>query len=193
VGFSITWCAVREAEADRFVDAVGLRPTPETEEYPESPFSMAVLDNGWRVIWCNEYGSPALDPKAIEAASMASDVLLCLVEEHVMASSSELWSQGKRKWKISHEGENGPKGLDSSGELPECFKGIKAEMEQAQIAEGGEAADVDYIFEIPLKVAQSIVGFKHDEDCSHIKTGFVVLSASAPEAKKSIFQRLFNR
>jgi hypothetical protein len=66
-------------------------------------------------------------------------------------------------------------------------------MEQAQIAEGGEAADVDYIFEIPLKVAQSIVGFKHDEDCSHIKTGFVVLSASAPEAKKSIFQRLFNR
>lgn len=175
------------------MEAIGLRSTPKTEQYPESPFSMATLDTGWRVVWCNEYESQVLGSGAIEAASMVSDVLLCQVEEHVMASSSELWNQGKRKWKISHKGENGPKGLEAFGELPECFKGIKAEMEQAQLAEGGDAADVDYIFEIPLKVAQSIVGFKHDEDCPHIKAGFTVLSSSAPEAKKGMFQRLFNR
>jgi hypothetical protein len=154
---------------------------------------MAELDTGWRVIWCNEYGSRVFDSRTIEAASLASDILLCLIEEHVMASSAELWSQGKRKWKISHEGENGPKGLDALGELPECFNDIRTEMEQIQLSEGGEAADVDYIFEIPLKVAQSIVGFKHDETCPHIKAGFTVLSSSSPVATKSFFRRLFER
>jgi hypothetical protein len=86
-----------------------------------------------------------------------------------MASSSELWSGGKRKWRLSHEGENGPKGLSVAGELPETLDTIQREMEDLQLAEGGDDADVDYIFEIPLKVAKELVGFKHDEDCAHLR------------------------
>lgn len=85
-----------------------------------------------------------------------------------MASSSELWLDGSRKWWISHEGEDGPKGLDSAGELPENFPQIKAEMEAEQEKEGGVEADVDYLFEIPLLVAKSMTGFKHDEVCPRI-------------------------
>jgi hypothetical protein len=44
-------------------------------------------------------------------------------------------------------------------------------MEELQLAEGGDDAGVDYIFEIPLKVAQSLVGFKHDENCAHLIGG----------------------
>ena len=40
---------------------------------------------------------------------------------------------------------------------------------------------MDYIFDIPLKIAQSIVGFKHDENCPHItEEQFVVLSKTRP-------------
>jgi hypothetical protein len=93
-----------------------------------------------------------------------------------MASSSELWSGGKRKWWLSHEGEKGPKGLSVEGVLPEAFPAIRKEMEELQLAEGGDDAEVDYIFEIPLKVAQSLVGFKHDKDCAHLIGGhFVVM------------------
>jgi hypothetical protein len=57
-------------------------------------------------------------------------------------------------------------------------------MENAQGAAGGDEADVDHIFDIPLKVAQSIVGFKHDEDCPHMsEERFVVLSGHAPKRK----------
>jgi hypothetical protein len=98
---------------------------------------------------------------------------------HVMASSSEQWSRGARKWWLSHEGENGPKGFSGGGELPEVFLAIRTEMLEAQRNAGGDQADVDYLFDIPLKVAESIVGFKHDEDSTHLIDGsFVVLSAT---------------
>lgn len=109
-----------------------------------------------------------------------------------MASSSELWSGGKRKWWISHQGENGPKGLDTAGQLPDYFSAIKNEMEEAQRAEGGDDADVDYIFEIPLRVAQALVGFKHDEECPHVsEEQFVVLSR--PAMRKSFFAKLLGK
>jgi len=192
MGYSITWCAVREEGAPKLLEQLGLTPTGETEEFPESLVSTAELDTGWRVIWYNKYGCPFLRSEDLAVISDGQEVLMCLVEEHVMASSSELWSSGKRKWWISHEGENGPTGLSTDGELPACFAGIRSAMEQAQRAEGGEAAGVDYIFEIPLMVAQSLAGFKHDEVCPHItEEQFAVLSRT--ELKKGFLARLLGK
>jgi hypothetical protein len=177
MGWAITWCAVREDKAEQLLNQLGLSPTGETEDVPESLISTAKLDTGWRVIWYNEYDCPFLKPRDLSVLSSDKEVLLCLIEEHVMASSSEMWSQGKRKWWLSHEGEDGPKGLATGGDLPESFPAIRKEMEEAQLAEGGEDADVDYIFEIPLKVAEALVGFKHDENDTHVIGGqYVVLS-----------------
>jgi hypothetical protein len=176
MGYSITWCAVREEAADQLLSHFGLMASGKTEEDPESSFSTARLGTGWRLIWSNEYACPLLTKK-IADYSGGQDVLLCQIEEHVMASSAELWSGRSRRWWVSHEGENGPKGLDTEGELPECFASIRNEMENAQRAEGGEDADVDFIFEIPLKIAQSLVGFKHDENYGSVVNGsFMVLS-----------------
>jgi hypothetical protein len=57
------------------------------------------------------------------------------------------WQGDKRKWQISHEGENGPKGLSVEGDLPESFASIRRELDEAQYGEGDDA-DVDYIFEV---------------------------------------------
>ena len=186
MGFSITWCAVRDGNAQKVLDQLGLSPTGETEDVPESLISTATLATGWRVIWYNEYGCPFLRPEDFAVISNGQDVLMCLVEEHVMASSLELWRDGDRRWWIAHEGEDGPKGLATEGDLPDCLASIRREMEDAQRAAGGDAAGVDYIFEIPLRVAQTLVGFKHDEVTEE---PFVVLSRAVP--KKGFIQRLF--
>lgn len=186
MGFAITWCAVRDGDAQRVLDQLGLSPTGETEEVPESLISTAALESGWRIIWYNEYGCPFLRLEDLGVISKEHEVLMCLVEEHVMASSAELWRGGKRQWRISHEGEDGPRGLAAEGDLPECFASIRREMEEAQRAAGGDAAGVDHIFEIPLRVAQTLVGFKHDEVT---QDRFVVLSRPAP--KKGFLGRLF--
>lgn len=196
MGFSITWCAVREEQADAFLKELELSPTGEVEDMPESLISTAKLDTGWRLVWYNEYACPFLRPADMAALSRDREILLCLVEEHVMASSAEMWFQGQRKWWVSHEGEDGPKGLDTEGDLPESFPAIRKEMEETQLAEGGEEADVDYLFEIPLSLAQQIVGFKHDEDDTHvIDRQYVVLSmpSSEPAAPKGLLARLFGK
>ncbi len=192
MGFAISWCAVREDSADQLIQKLSLTPTGEAEQFPESLIAVGKLNTGWRVIWYNEYGCPFLRPDSLSRLSKDHDVLLCLVEEHAMASSSELWSGGKRKWWLSHEGENGPKGLSVAGEVPSTFAAIRKEMEDLQLAEGGDNAKVDYIFEIPLKVAQSLVGFRHDEVCDHLIGGrFDVMSIATP--KTGILNRLFRR
>lgn len=61
--------------------------------------------------------------------------------------------------------------------MPESFPAIREDLEQLQVAKGGDNADVDYIFDIPLKVAQILVGFKHDEECPHlVDKHYVVMS-----------------
>jgi hypothetical protein len=65
-------------------------------------------------------------------------------------------------------------------------------MEQAQLDAGGDQAGVDYIFEIPLKLAESLVGFKHDEDDKHVIDGhYVVLSRTEPAG--GLLRRLFGK
>lgn len=190
MGFSISWYAVREGGAQKLLDRLDLSPTGEMEEVPESLISTAKLDTGWRIIWYNEYECPFLRPEDLGAISNDQEVLMCLVEEHVMASSAELWGGGERRWRIAHLGEDGQNGLSAEGDLPECLASIRREMEEAQRAAGGDAAGVDHIFEIPLKVAQTLVGFKHDEVCPHMtEEQFVVLSRSTP--KKGLIARLF--
>ena len=190
MGFAITWGAVRDEHAERLFRHLGLSPTGETEELPESLIATARLDTGWRVIWYNKYGCPFLRPQDLKRISADYDVILCLIEEHVMSSSSELWSGGQLKWSLSHKGEDGPRDLSAQGELPECLPRIQKEMEQSQLAAGGDSAEVDYIFEIPLKVVESIVGFKHDEKCRHLLDGhFVVMSQAA--SKAGFFARVF--
>jgi hypothetical protein len=192
MGFSITWCAVPEDRADQFIQTLRLSPTGQTEEIPESLDCMAKLDTGWRVIWHNKYGCSYLKPKDLARLSTDHDVILCLIEEHVMATSAELWSKGKRKWWLSHEGENGPKGLEVDGDPPESYQATAKEMEALQLAEGGDKAEVDYISEIPLDVAKSLVGFKHDEICPHIIGGrFDVMARAAP--KTTMLSQLFGR
>lgn len=192
MGFSITWIAVHEAGAPKLQECLALSPTGETEEIPESLISAARLDTGWTVIWYNKYDCPFLRPEDLGELSKEQELILCRVEEHVLASSSECWTAGKRLWWISHEGENGPKGLTTDGNLPTCFPSIRRELEEAQRADGGDDADVDHIFDIPLKVAQSLAGFKHDEDCPHlVGEEFTVLSRTTP--RKGFFSGLFGK
>jgi hypothetical protein len=193
VGYAVSWFAVREEGADRFLQKLGLRATGETEELPESLISSGRLDTGWRVVWYNRYECPFLGPDDLAALSIEQDVLLCQIEEHVMASSSELWSGGKRKWFLSHEGENGPTGLSAVGDLPETLGPIQEEMERLQLAEGGDNAGVDYIFEIPLRVAQALVGFKHDEDPVHLIEGHFTVMCEVTLRAGGLLSRLFKR
>lgn len=197
MGFSISWFAIKKENKNKLFEILKLNLTQETEEFPESTISTAELDTGWQILWYNKFTCPFIDEKALGEISNCFEIIRCLVEEHVMFSSSELWLNGKCKWKISHEGENGPIGLDFEGDLPNCFENIKMELEAEQKKANEDESEVDYLFEIPLKVTEEIVGFKHDEECTHLTNGhFTVLKNENASAKqngnsKGFFRNLF--
>jgi hypothetical protein len=66
-------------------------------------------------------------------------------------------------------------------------------MEALQLAEGGDAAGVDYLSEIPLGVAKSLVGFKHDEICTHLIGGRFEVMSRAVASTRSVLSQLFGR
>jgi hypothetical protein len=57
---------------------------------------------------------------------------------------------------------------------------------------GGDDAGVDYLFEIPLRVAKSLVGFKHDEMCPHLIGGRFAVMASVASTP-GVLSRIFGR
>jgi hypothetical protein len=195
MGYSISWFAVRQENAGRFIENLQLTATEEFEEIPESLISTAKLDTGWQILWYSEASCPFLQKRDLQRLSSDIDIIAVEVEEHVMFSSSELWAKGECKWHISHEGENGPQsGVKTEGELPGCFAEIKTEMEECQKREDADKPEVDYIFDIPLLISKSITGFKHDEDCKHLTDNqFAILSRKTSDQKKGIFKRLLGR
>jgi hypothetical protein len=80
-----------------------------------------------------------------------------------MYCSAELWRGGTEVWRIEHDSQQGMLHIQASGALPDGYSAIENEFAGKQRDAGGERSDTDYIFEIPLQVARSIVGFKHDE------------------------------
>lgn len=212
MGYAITWFAVPEAHAASFMQRLCLVETGETEEFPESLIATAQMDTGWRLLWYNKHDCRFLRTDVVREISLEHDIVVCAVEEHCMSATSSLWRRGGRVWHLHHDGSDGPNGraLKAEGKLPECFASIRDEMQRAQEAEGGATSDVDMLFEIPLRVAQALIGFKHDEDSTHVIGGqFKVLRRDATEvattatmpalvrskppaaAKPGFFRRLF--
>jgi hypothetical protein len=196
MGYSITWFAVPEAQAESFLRELDLVDSGKTQEFPDSLICTAKMDTGWQVLWYNEYECPLLGEDQVMELSKSHDLLVCTVEEHCMDCAATLWRGGRRLWYLHHDGSHGSKGLDAQGELPACFPVIRDEMEREQVAAGGDKAQVDMILEIPLRVAQKLTGFKHDQDSAHVVGNvFHVLTRTTPPAytappKRGFWRRL---
>lgn len=179
----MTWCALRESDAESLIQSLELQATDEKVDFPSAPINVVSLNSGWRVFWFNK--QPKQIPKQFEVYSKDFDILYCEVEEHVMFSSAEWWSRGKNTWSISHNGEEGTiceDGtiiLDYDGELPDCFQEIRTACETRQ----KQDTEVDHIFEIPLEVAKSICRFKHDEWNPEMLVGPISVFQSAAKPK----------
>jgi hypothetical protein len=63
-----------------------------------------------------------------------------------------------------------------------------------QAAAGGVDADVDHLFDIPVVLVQTFIGYKHDARSTAFEAGgFEVLESEAPAGKRSLLGRLFGK
>ena len=162
MGESISWFAVNGLDKEAIYRRAHLIPTGATGDYAGGNGARQMRD-GWTLIVLDRVDHPLIASTELQELSSGCDLVACNVEEHVMASSSEAWRNGRRLWHVEHLASKDISDLGTFGHLPENFDQIEREYRQRQAAEDSSKPEVDYIFDIPLKLAQTITGFKHDE------------------------------
>lgn len=183
MGYSLSLIAVQSAEPDLALSRLGVVRAGEACEYAREPLSGQALANNWYLIVARGCDSPLLKPKLLGPLSEHHPVVACSIEEHVMFCAAEYWAGGALVWKAEHVGENGPIHLETLGVLPPGFEEMAESFKERQAAEGGEKADVDYYFEIPLVAAKSVIGFKHDEETPGVDYDHFEVLNMAPTPK----------
>ena len=194
MGFSMSWAAVRGGTPQTVHEALALRGTGKREEIPESDITGAELPGGWYMVVSNRDELRLTEDAALERLSRVGEVVMCFVEEHVMSSFAACWRDGQRIWSVYHDsgGRRGIEHLDVKGQTPTSFAAIRDRLFAEQSAAGGKKARVDCIFDIPVELAHSLTGYRHDHDIPGMpKDAFEVLaSTSTTLERRSWWRRL---
>jgi hypothetical protein len=169
MGFSISWIAISGKTKSEVLARLSLVDTTEDDEANESPVSGAQLPNDWYLLFLNDLIHPFVSEAELRRLSSDCTVLGCQIEEHVMASAAFCYSQGARIWNITHEAEKGTYNLVESGNPPSGYSELRSRLVAEQDSEGGDDADVDWIFDIPVSLAYELCGYRHDN--VYLKSG----------------------
>jgi len=181
MGQSISWLAVdappKEARA-----ALGLQATGDTHEIPDASLVGTELAGGWYLVIAQGCDHPLVSDEFVSRISEGLDAVACSIEEHVMHSSASFWSNGTCLWSVVHDAQESIDHFTLSGTPPPSFTAVKDRLLAQQESEGGADADVDFVFDLPLELADEIVGFKHDGGTDSYPEVFEGLDPSEAES-----------
>ena len=165
MGFSISWIAVQADAADAVCRTIGLHRTGETADYAQFDISGIMLLSGWYLVVFEDMDHPLQKDASLRRVSEAFPVLRCLIEEHAMHSSAELWHGGEQIWCIAHDLQAGKRDLTVTGAVPAAFDSIRIHVmaRQDDHDKRTRGLPVDYVFDAPLLLAREMTGYKHSE------------------------------
>jgi len=192
MGSSLSWIAVKGRTSQAVNTALGLLPTGNKEDFPESNLSAAQLPTGFYLVVFNR---DELSSGMLEKFSQAFPLLYGFVEEHVMFSTVAAWEDGKEVWSIVHDAQKGILDLEVKGTPPENFTAIRDRLLAQQNDEGVEDPEVDHVFDIPVDVAKELVGFRYDCEIDGMNHGaFEVLKRVHSDSPPwNLFKKLFGK
>lgn len=160
MGFKTSWIGAHGVTKADMLTHFGFEDTGVEDEVNESPFSCAELPTGWTILHSND--CEWVTSKRAIKLSLHAPVLTCVLHEGVTCSESAYFVGGKRIWEIVHDGQMDGVNLSLQGETPEQFDAVKDAAFPRGLAEDGGEDDMDYAFEVPIDLAGSICGWRHD-------------------------------
>jgi hypothetical protein len=176
MGYSLSWVAVQGSTPSAVQSVLKLRSTGTHEDFPESEIVGASIPAGWYLIVSQGDGLCLLEESTLKGLSLLGEVITCLVEEHVMASSAACWRGGRPIWRIDYQSISGKDSLLAEGTLPISFIAIRNALFIKQRAEGDNQTGTDFIFDVPITLAQTVTGYRYDTDVNGLDTdGFEIL------------------
>jgi hypothetical protein len=119
------------------------------------------LETGWTVIQSQDFDLPT--SKLLGRLSQGAEVISGQVEEHVMFSAGRGFHDGRQVWSVVHDPNRGLISLVVDGEPPAALAAISDRLRKRQAAEGGEEADVDFIFDVAPELVGQLCGYRPDQ------------------------------
>lgn len=193
MGISNSWFAVRGVPIDEALAELGLERNREIgDDWPGRELAITPLPDDWIMVL-----HPRIDGafgNEFVALSKKGPAVACSIEEHVMCQEARGYRDGAEVWRVVHDPNRGESlfHLEVSGAPPPQLDEIRARLETEQKAEGGEDANVDFISDVPLELAKSVCGFKHDDEWPE-GFYFTTLRRSGAAPGPGFFARLFGR
>jgi hypothetical protein len=182
MGVSLSFLAIKGAARGDIQRARGVSDTgvasPE-DEYPIPPVRGAALPNGWYLVLLDHVVHRLIKSRAtITRLSRGCEVIACQVEEHDMYSGCFGLRDGELVWSVVHNPQKAHDHLGVWGELPAALDEIEARMlkEQDEAQQRSDGIEVDYIFEIPVELAASFCGYRHDTRADWGAPAFTILA-----------------
>jgi hypothetical protein len=194
MGFACAWIAVKGKSPEDVLKEFDLSRTGEFEETFDSDFN-ATERGQWYILIANGDNVVPLIKIDFERLSRNCELVFCQVEEHVMFSCAGYSVNGTNKYFVSHDSDKGETNLDEKGNFPAQYDEIRARLIGEQKKEDSKRSSgdtesmqfpVDYIFEIPIELAKSLTGFRHDEFSPDEKS-FEILEKKPASLKKRMF------
>jgi hypothetical protein len=159
MGISLTWVAAEALPADAVLARLSLGATARKCVYPFKGVASHALPNNWFLAAARRCDHRIANSESMTALSAGCRAVACAVEEHVNFASSELWQDGKRVWRVEHQGDEDPENMSAEGRLPPSFHELLASVERHD----SERLDGHFHMDIPLILARELTGFRHDE------------------------------
>ncbi len=164
MGFAQSWLSIKGKPPEAILAALGLHRTGNREEFTDSPISGFVSPSGWYVVIGQFNERARFDASIASKLSHDCEVILGIIEEHVMLSHAAKWINGQTAWSVTHDAQQGREHLELEGIMPPQFEATRERLFAKQLAAGGPKADVDYIFDIPVDVILAETGYRYDRD-----------------------------
>ena len=162
MGFSISWFGFEGKSKARVLASFGLRDLGTIDVANEALFSVAELPTGWTVLFVNDYEFSG-DAGVLAEVSARSHVVACQAEEHMMASAAHGYRRGRREWEVVHDSSHGRDDLAVTGRPPAQLAEIHRRLAAQNEAQAPDSwPRVDYLFDVPIELAESETGFRHD-------------------------------
>ncbi|WP_343344953.1 hypothetical protein WJT74_11340 [Sphingomicrobium sp. XHP0239] len=115
------------------------------------------LGNGWALVWSED--DEKFDADFGVLLSRAFPIVTVQIDETAMISVASFAQGGVMEWGLVHAAPRGHDHLDVFAGGPQGLDDAIADAKAAQ----ADDPSADYFFDVPLRFAKEICGFKHDE------------------------------
>jgi hypothetical protein len=107
-----------------------------------------------------------------------------------MFSTTSCWKYGGSVWSVTHDSAKGLSHLEIEGPVPATLEPIRQTLLAKVKERGADNADVDFLFDAPVNLAQELTGYRYDQDIPGLPGDVYEVLEPTDESPKRLLGRV---